>query len=122
MTERSCGFDSHRGHRETLGATRSDRSAVGSVIRGSAGGAMRHVFSRLICFGLLYGSFLVAPAAHGALRAGAFAQDITPETFPVIVNGNFTEIIATKANDRLHARSLVLEDGGTTIAIVVVDS
>jgi len=83
---------------------------------------MRHVFSRLswvVLIGILTGS---CPAAFAALRAGAFAQDVTPETFPVIVNGNFTEVVATKANDRLHARALVMENGGTAIAIVVVDS
>src|SRR4051812_21364405 len=83
---------------------------------------MRQVFSRLswvVLILILMGS---SPAAFAALRAGAYAQDVTPETFPVVVNGNFTEVIATKANDPLHARALVLEDGGTTIAIVVVDS
>ena len=72
---------------------------------------------------------LLAAAAFGqgasaapAFRAGAFAQDITPTQFPVIVNGGFTEVIATKANDTLHARAIVLEDGKEKIAIVVVDS
>lgn len=83
---------------------------------------MRHVAYRRIVFGLIGGWLLVGQAAYAALRAGAYAQDITPETFPVIVNGNFTEVIATKANDRLHARAIVLEDGATTVAIVVVDS
>jgi putative membrane-bound dehydrogenase-like protein len=58
----------------------------------------------------------------GPLRAGAFALDITPTEFPVIVNGGFVEAVATKANDRLHARALVLQSGETKIAIVVVDS
>ncbi len=55
-------------------------------------------------------------------RAGAAAVDITPTSFPVIIAGNFTEQLATKAVDRLHARAIVLDDGTTKIAIVVVDS
>src|SRR6478735_9411675 len=65
---------------------------------------------------------LFAPCAEAGLRAGAFAHDVTPAEFPVIVNGGFNEVIATKANDRLHARAIVLEDGKERIAIVVVDS
>ena len=56
------------------------------------------------------------------LKAGAFAQDVTPTKFPISVNGNFSDIQATAAHDRLHARCLVLDDGTTTLAIVVVDS
>ena len=67
-------------------------------------------------------SFVVNDPARAALRAGAYAQDITPKEFPVIVNGGFTEVIATKAYDTLHARAIVLEDGKEKIAIVVVDS
>ncbi|HEY7119558.1 MAG TPA: PVC-type heme-binding CxxCH protein [Tepidisphaeraceae bacterium] len=66
--------------------------------------------------------FLAPSFAQGAFQAGAYAQDITPTTFPVIINGGFTEVIATKANDTLHARALVLADGTGKIAIVVVDS
>src|SRR5437867_1780941 len=73
-------------------------------------------------FFVLFVSFVVNRSANAALRAGAFAQDITPTQFPVIVNGGFTEVIATKANDTLHARAIVLEDGKEKIAIVVVDS
>jgi hypothetical protein len=56
------------------------------------------------------------------LRAGAFAIDITPKEFPVLVNGMFTERQATRAHDRLHARCLVLAAGTTRVAIAVVDS
>jgi hypothetical protein len=65
---------------------------------------------------------VAAPAFAAEFRAGAAAIDVTPEQFPVIVNGMFTERIATKALDRLHARALVLDDGATKIAICVVDS
>src|SRR3989440_10248332 len=78
---------------------------------------------RLLLLSVFSVSSVVNPlSARAALRAGAYAQDITPTQFPVIVNGGFTEVIATKANDTLHARAIVLEDGKEKIAIVVVDS
>jgi hypothetical protein len=60
-------------------------------------------------------------AAEG-IRAGAYAQDITPEKFPVTVNGGFQNRQAAAAHDRLHARCLVLARDKTKIAIVIVDS
>jgi len=62
-----------------------------------------------------------APPAK-QFRAGAFAADITPDWFPIVVNGGFQPHYAQKANDPLHARCLVLDDGQAQIAIVVVDS
>lgn len=68
----------------------------------------------------------VTPAAFaqqpGGLRAGAFAMDVTPTTFPISVNGGMSDRKATVANDPLHARCLVLDDGKTKVAFVVVDS
>ena len=55
-------------------------------------------------------------------RAGAFAIDITPLEFPVLVNGGVRERLAEQAHDPLHARCLVLDDGKMQLAIVVVDS
>lgn len=55
-------------------------------------------------------------------RAGAFAMDISPTEFPVLVNGGMYSRTANKVVDPLHARCLVLDDGTTRIAIVVVDS
>ncbi|HEY2909852.1 MAG TPA: hypothetical protein VGI99_06380, partial [Gemmataceae bacterium] len=63
-----------------------------------------------------------AAAAEPKLSAGAFAQDITPTRFPISVNGNLADKKATSAHDPLHARCLVLGDGTTKIALVVVDS
>jgi neutral ceramidase len=71
---------------------------------------------------LFIASPAVAQPVKPALRAGAFAQDITPEKFPISVNGNLADKKATSANDPLHARCLVLDDGKTKVAIVVVDS
>ncbi|HEY2909014.1 MAG TPA: LamG-like jellyroll fold domain-containing protein [Gemmataceae bacterium] len=65
---------------------------------------------------------VLTPVAAADFRAGAVAVDITPSTFPVLVNGMFEERTATKAVDPLHARALALADGTTRIALVIVDS
>jgi hypothetical protein len=77
---------------------------------------------RLLALSFLLLSPPRAPAAELELRAGAFAQDVTPKKFPISVNGNFADKKATSAHDPLHARCLVLDDGATRLAIVVVDS
>lgn len=61
------------------------------------------------------------------LYAGAYAQDITPQSFPITVNGNMVDQLATSAHDPLHARCIVIKQvkeagSPTTIAIVVCDS
>jgi hypothetical protein len=63
-----------------------------------------------------------APGGAAGLRAGAFAADVTPREWPVRLIGNFTQPFVSKAHDPLHARALVLDDGRTKLAIVVVDS
>ena len=55
-------------------------------------------------------------------RAGAAEVDVTPTTFPVIVSGGFTQRTADVAHDRLMSRALVLDDGQTQLAMVVVDN
>jgi len=55
-------------------------------------------------------------------RAGASSVDISPTRFPVLVNGGFLQAQASKVNDPISARSLVLDDGTTRLAFVVVDS
>jgi hypothetical protein len=89
---------------------------------------MRRDLASLCCAGLLA---LACPAiAAGqpardtapAFRAGAAAVAIAPEHFPVIVNGGFLAARATKLNDPIRAKALVLDDGSTRLAIVVVDS
>ncbi|AMV17684.1 hypothetical protein [Planctomyces sp. SH-PL14] len=65
----------------------------------------------------------IARGAEGkTFRAGAFVANITPEKFPISVNGNMRDVQATKAHDPLSARCLVLDDGTTQLVIVVVDS
>ncbi len=56
------------------------------------------------------------------LRAGAATVDITPREFPLNMPGGFSANMATNAYDPLHARALVLDDGATTLAMVVVDN
>jgi neutral ceramidase len=76
-----------------------------------------------ISFALL---ILDVPCAYAqakkTFRAGAFAIDVSPLKYPVIINGGMTERSADKLTDPLHARCLVLDDGTTKVAIVVVDS
>ncbi|MSR54090.1 MAG: hypothetical protein EXS09_12480 [Gemmataceae bacterium] len=80
-------------------------------------------FRRLGLAGLLL-LLLSTPTPTWAegLRAGAFAMDVTPTKFPISVNGNMADGEAKSAHDPIHARCLVLDDGTTRLAIVVVDS
>ena len=61
-------------------------------------------------------------ADRPGLRAGAQAIDVSPRTFPVLINGGFLQNSATRVNDPLFAKCLVLDDGTTRLAIVIVDS
>lgn len=61
-------------------------------------------------------------SSSGLFRAGAAAVDIGPAQFPVVVNGGFLAASAAKLEDPIRARCLVLDDGTTRLAIVVVDS
>jgi len=69
----------------------------------------------------LMGTAAIAAEAS-PLKAGAFAQDITPPQFPISVNGNMTDHLANSAHDPLHARCLVIANDKTQLAIVVCDS
>jgi len=55
-------------------------------------------------------------------RAGASAIDVSPTKLPVLVNGGFLQSRATRINDPVRAKCLVLDDGATRLAIVVVDT
>ncbi|MCX6838090.1 MAG: neutral/alkaline non-lysosomal ceramidase N-terminal domain-containing protein [Verrucomicrobia bacterium] len=61
-------------------------------------------------------------AQPAALSAGAAAVDITPTQFPMNMPGGFSANMAEKAHDPFHSRALVLNDGQTTLAMVVVDN
>lgn len=64
----------------------------------------------------------IARPAAAELRAGAAAVDVTPDRLPAVVNCMFPERTANAVSNRLHARGLVLDDGTTRLAIVIVDS
>lgn len=61
-------------------------------------------------------------AQNNTLRAGAAAVDITPTQFPMNMPGGFSANMAEKAHDPFHSRALVLDNGETTLAMVVVDN
>ncbi len=56
------------------------------------------------------------------LRAGAAVVDVTPKLFPINMPGLFSANPAEKANDPLHVRALVLDDGKMRLALVLVDN
>lgn len=67
-------------------------------------------------------SWFVPVPAIGQLRAGAAKIDITPQEFPVLVNGGMFSRSTDKVSSQLHARAIVLDDGTDRIAMVIVDS
>jgi neutral ceramidase len=76
----------------------------------------------------LFCAVLVAAACHSnaaepkkEFRAGADRTDITPE-LGILIVGSFNPTPATHVHDPLYARTLVLDDGATRIAFVVVDN
>lgn len=82
------------------------------------------VRSVLLAFFLV--SFFVTTGAaqsesERVFKAGAALSDVTPPLGALIVGG-WQPIPATHIHDPLHARSLVLDDGQTRIAIVVIDN
>ncbi|HBJ86558.1 MAG TPA: hypothetical protein DDZ88_22420, partial [Verrucomicrobiales bacterium] len=75
---------------------------------------------KILLLSLAFASLSLA-AEPASLRAGAAAVDITPTQFPMNMPGGFSANMAEKAHDPFHARALVLDDGQTTLAMVVVD-
>jgi neutral ceramidase len=81
----------------------------------------------LIPIGLLMWLAIVCgPAAWGQerapLRAGAAEVDVSPQQFPLNMPGGFSANMAEGVHDPLYARALVLDDGATQLALVVVDN
>ena len=79
---------------------------------------LRH--SGILSTALALGSPLAAAEKH-PFSAGVAAVDISPKKLPVICNGGFLEAQADHIVDPLHARAVVLDDGSTRLALVVVD-
>jgi hypothetical protein len=72
--------------------------------------------------GLVVVTITAAAQDGSSLRAGAAVVDITPKEFSMNLPGGFRGNPSEMAHDPLHARALVLDDGTTTIATVVVDN
>jgi len=83
---------------------------------------MKHAILLLASFGVLCVPCLAAEEAAPTLRAGAAAVDVTPREFPLKMPGLFRPRMVELVHDPLHARALVLDDGTTAVAIVVVDN
>ncbi len=83
---------------------------------------MKHSLLAALTALLLAPPALLTAADPPRLRAGAAAVDITPKVFPLNMPGGFSANMAERAHDPLHVRALVLDDGRTTLAMVVVDN
>lgn len=84
------------------------------------------MYFRIISMGMLaalvYHSATVLGNKNKPLLAGAAVVNVSPESYPVIVNGGFLEATANAKIDEIHARAIVLDDSKTRLALVVVDS
>ena len=80
------------------------------------------VFASLDCIGPVSSASHPECPAQPTFRAGAATIDITPTTERSIVAGGFLEDQATKINDQLYVRCILLDDGATKIALTVVDT
>jgi len=60
--------------------------------------------------------------ASAEFQAGAAVVDVTPQQLPVLVNGGMLSRSADKVKTPVTARAIVLDDGRTRLAIVIVDS
>ena len=65
---------------------------------------------------------LIPSSSRAGFQAGAAVIDVTPIKLPAEVNGNLVGRKVGTIKTRLHARAIVLDDGKTRLAIVVVDS
>lgn len=81
---------------------------------------MRKKWAKIFLLLWVLGNVIVA-SAQGSLKAGASSVDITPPLGLKIV-GNFNTPEATHIHDPLAAKSLVLDDGATRLAFVIVDN
>jgi len=71
---------------------------------------------------LFFGLASPGQAEDPVFRAGAARLDATPEHLPAVVNGSMLERLVEEVNDPLHVRAVVMDDGTTRIAMVLVDS
>lgn len=82
---------------------------------------------KCFCFSFFALTVLIARPDSGfavadslALKAGAATSNITPKIGSSI-NGNMQDVLIENIHDETHARALVLDDGHTQLAFVVLD-
>lgn len=83
-------------------------------------GSARLVLAQLTAWSALALSAGLCPGAE-VFRAGAATSNISP-WLGLSINGGMRDHKANHIHDELHARAVVLDDGKTRLAIVVVDS
>jgi hypothetical protein len=76
----------------------------------------------LVAMAAVLASGAGSAAAAPVFRAGVYAVEITPRTFPILISGGFTAGVAKRAEGSLNARALALDDGARRIVISVVDT
>jgi hypothetical protein len=80
---------------------------------------IRLVLGLLVCLTIVVNGYRIDAAE---LRAGAFAQPISPTKFPSPVNGGMKGAFATSINDHMHARCIAIQDGSNTVMLCIVDA
>lgn len=76
----------------------------------------------LMVFALLWVAAIpLSESSADVFRAGVAAVDVSPRQFPVSLRSG-KAVDASAVHDPLHARALVMGDGKTTVAIVVLDT
>lgn len=83
---------------------------------------MKRFVPVLLAAFLSLGIWSVSVENTGRLRAGAFAQDISPTQFPAPVNGSMKGNFASSVHDPMHARCLAIQSGNHEIIFCVVDA
>ena len=82
----------------------------------------RNLLCRPVVLTALLITLLCTRVGLAEFRAGVAAVDVTPQEFPVIVVGSMLSRTATEVHTPLFAKAIVLDDGKTRLAIVVVDT
>ncbi|MCA9195730.1 MAG: hypothetical protein KDB03_28370, partial [Planctomycetales bacterium] len=65
---------------------------------------------------------LLASNGRAEFRVGAAVVDVSPEQFPVLINGGMMSRTAEEVRTAVNARAIVLDNGNERVAMVVVDS
>lgn len=76
----------------------------------------------LMVFAFLWvAAISLSDSSADVFQAGVAAVDVSPRQFPVSLRSG-KAVDASAVHDPLHARALVMDDGNTTVAIVVLDT